>query len=117
MNPRLVGVLDAFKGNKAPADRRGPLPFEGLDRLAYWQGKREAEQNAERQSENRGRSEVACDPRCPIHAFTLDSFGSRARDLPSPTSRPARVAVVASAKNVQESETSARSRLRQGVGR
>ena len=45
VSPRLAGALDAIEGDGTPADRRGPIPFDGPDRLAYWRGKREAEQS------------------------------------------------------------------------
>lgn len=45
LSPRLAGALDAIEGDGTPADRRGPIPFDGPDRLAYWRGKREAERS------------------------------------------------------------------------
>ncbi len=126
MNPRLAGALDALKGDDAPADRREPIPFDGLDRLAYWRGKREAErdaeQNSERTRERLGRTLAARDPGYPARAFTVDISThravKRAHDLPGSSSRPTRESVLStSARGAKKTETATRSRLQTEVGR
>ncbi len=42
-DPRLAGMLDARNGNAIPVDRRPTIPFDGVDRLRYWQGRKEGE--------------------------------------------------------------------------
>ncbi len=46
MSPRLTGMIDALNGNATPASQRPAIPFDGLDRLEFWQGRRQAEEEA-----------------------------------------------------------------------
>jgi len=113
VNPRLAGALDALKGDETPADRRGPIPFDGPERLAYWRGKREAEQYVERARESLGRTPAARDV-----SVRVPRAVKRTHDSPNALPRPMRGAVPpARAGAEREAGAAARSRLRTEVGR
>ncbi len=44
-SPRLAGMIDALNGNAIPAGQRPAIPFDGLARLEFWQGRRQAEED------------------------------------------------------------------------
>jgi hypothetical protein len=58
-NPWIAGTLDVLLGNDIPADRREHIPFDGLDRLAYWRARKEAESKAGRANNELARSRSA----------------------------------------------------------
>ena len=80
VNPRVVGTLDALVADGTPADRREDIPFDGLDRLAYWQARKEAESNAGRQDKGRAQSRSARGPDGLTHDATAGILLRRARD-------------------------------------
>jgi hypothetical protein len=53
MNPHEAGKLASKNDPKVPADQREPIEFQGLDRLRFWQGRREADETAARLRESR----------------------------------------------------------------
>jgi hypothetical protein len=72
-NPRTAGAIDAMR-EFVPANHRAAIPFEGLDRLLFWQGRRAAEETKRRHGESRAGSPDALretDPQRPQEEYTF----------------------------------------------